>query len=187
MSQENMKYIVCVLMSIMTFDCFAFDKTLSISDTKNIDYEIPDSWSVLKKQVSKSSPIQMLKIADTDNISLEALFFEPKKDSPLSKMSMTEATSSMQNVVCSQYIKGSVEAKDTRVVHQSDVSSGFLSLYTDKKSFGFKYVTCVTYVLRDSDTGINANITLLSKQKSGKAYDDALKVINSFRVRLKTQ
>lgn len=178
-----MKRIFCTLMSILTFDCLAFDKTLLISDTKNIDYEIPESWSVLKKQVPVSSPIQMLKMTDVDDLSLEIMLFEPKSDSPLRKKSVAEIASLMQSLNCSQYIKNSVEGKDTKALHQSEVSDGYLSLYTDKDSTGFKYVTCVTYVLKNGDDGINLNATLLSKEGSGEKYEEAIKAINSFRVR----
>ena len=180
-----MKRFFCILMSALTFDCLAFDKTLLISDTKSIDYEIPESWSVLKKQVPASSPIQMLKIAGADDLSLEILIFEPKTDSPLRNKPVPEITTLMQSLTCSQYIKGSVEGKDTKVLHQSDLSDGYLSLYTDNASTGFKYVTCVTYVLKNGDVGINLNATLLSKESSGEKYEEAIKAINSFRVRPK--
>ena len=178
-----MKRIICILMAVMTFDCLALDKTLLISDTKSIDYEIPESWSVLKKQVPVSSPMQMLKITGADVLSLEILIFEPKSDSPLRKKGVPEITSLMQDLTCSQYIKKSVENKDTKTLHQSAVSDGYLSLYTDKNDAGFKYVTCVTYVLKNGDVGINLNATLLSKESTGEKYEEAIKAINSFRVR----
>ena len=127
----------------------------------------------------------MLKIAGSDDLSLEILVFEPKSDSPLRKKSTSEITSLMHNLTCSQYIKNSVENKDTKTLHQSEVSDGYLSLYTDKNSTDFKYVTCVTYVLKNGDVGINLNATLLSKKNSGEKYEEAIKTINSFRVRPK--
>ena len=175
---------VCILMTVLSFNCWAIDKALIIASDSYIDYEIPDSWLVYKKQVASSLAIQQLKIVNADSTLIEATFLKPQEKSLLKKgMDVIPFTALMQTASCSQYINGSVEAKDSKVQVESANASGYSSIYTDKGDTGFKYVTCITYVLKDNDAGIMLYGTIMSKEKSGLDYESAVKVVQSFRVR----
>lgn len=164
------------------------DKAITVGSVF-VDYEAPDEWQIFKKTLPPDFPAQMLRVIDEGRIQLELVFVKPTADSPLAKAKdAMRILSSSQDRMCSQYIQSSVEEHDTRSVHASNNSQGYISIYTDKLlehgEPGFKYLTCISYLIKsDNGLGILVDGTLLSDEKAGSEYEAAIALINSLRVR----